>query len=131
MRSATWVFVTLLLATGALAQETTETHPIFASPPSVDRLDNGLTLVSVVDRDAKLGHVTSYRPTDGKVLWVHEPEDKQAFRNPLDTSTLSTALTFLLGKGEGFRAKGFNGVRDDIAVGCGACPQCQGKTQKE
>ena len=36
--------------------------------------------------------------TDGKVLWVHEPEDKQAFRNPLDTSTLSTALTFLLGK---------------------------------
>jgi outer membrane lipoprotein carrier protein len=37
---------------------------------------------------------------DGKVLWVHEPEDKQAFRNPLDTSTLSTALTFLLGKGD-------------------------------
>lgn len=37
---------------------------------------------------------------DGKVLWVWEPEDKQAFRNPLNTDTLSTGLTFLLGKGD-------------------------------
>ena len=37
---------------------------------------------------------------DGKMLWVHEPEDKQAFKNPLDTSTLSTGLTFLFGKGD-------------------------------
>lgn len=28
-----------------------------------------VTLVTAVDRDAKLGHVISYRPTDGKVLW--------------------------------------------------------------
>ena len=37
---------------------------------------------------------------DGKELWVWEPEDKQAFRNPLSTSTLSTGLTFLLGSGD-------------------------------
>jgi outer membrane lipoprotein carrier protein len=37
---------------------------------------------------------------DGKVLWVWEPEDKQAFRNPLSTDTLSTGLTFLIGKGD-------------------------------
>lgn len=38
--------------------------------------------------------------SDGQVLWVWEPEDKQAFRNPLDASTLSTGLTFLLGAGD-------------------------------
>ena len=37
---------------------------------------------------------------DGKELWVYEPEDKQAFRNPLSTDNLSTGLTFLLGKGD-------------------------------
>jgi outer membrane lipoprotein carrier protein len=37
---------------------------------------------------------------DGKVLWVWEPRDKQAFRNPLSVDTLSTGLTFLLGKGD-------------------------------
>jgi outer membrane lipoprotein carrier protein len=37
---------------------------------------------------------------DGKELWVYEPIDKQAFRNPLSTSNLSTGLTFLLGSGD-------------------------------
>lgn len=37
---------------------------------------------------------------DGKELWVWEPRDKQAFRNPLSTSTLSSGLTFLLGAGD-------------------------------
>ncbi len=37
---------------------------------------------------------------DGKELWVYEPEDKQAFRNPLNTTNLSTGLTFLLGTGD-------------------------------
>jgi outer membrane lipoprotein carrier protein len=37
---------------------------------------------------------------DGKELWVWEPEDKQAFRNPLDIHTLSTGLTFLFGTGD-------------------------------
>ncbi|MFH1130448.1 MAG: outer membrane lipoprotein carrier protein LolA, partial [Pseudomonadota bacterium] len=37
---------------------------------------------------------------DGKELWVWEPEDKQAFRNPLSAETLSSGLTFLLGTGD-------------------------------
>ncbi|MCC6746763.1 MAG: outer membrane lipoprotein carrier protein LolA [Deltaproteobacteria bacterium] len=37
---------------------------------------------------------------DGKELWVWEPEDRQAFRNPLNTQNLSTGLTFLLGTGD-------------------------------
>jgi len=37
---------------------------------------------------------------DGKTLWLWEPEDKQAFHNPLSTANLSTGLTFLLGKGD-------------------------------
>ena len=37
---------------------------------------------------------------DGKQLWVWEPDDQQAFRNPLSTDTLSTGLAFLLGKGD-------------------------------
>ena len=37
---------------------------------------------------------------DGKTLWIYEPGDKQAFRNPLDTNTLSTGLTFLFGEGD-------------------------------
>jgi outer membrane lipoprotein carrier protein len=37
---------------------------------------------------------------DGKELWVYEPDDKQAFRNPLSTANLSTGLTFLLGQGD-------------------------------
>jgi outer membrane lipoprotein carrier protein len=37
---------------------------------------------------------------DGKELWVWEPEDQQAFRNPLSTNTLSTGLPFLLGTGD-------------------------------
>lgn len=37
---------------------------------------------------------------DGKMLWVYEPKDKQAFKNPLSSQTLSTGLTFLLGSGK-------------------------------
>ncbi|MCB9555829.1 MAG: outer membrane lipoprotein chaperone LolA [Deltaproteobacteria bacterium] len=36
---------------------------------------------------------------DGKRLWVYEPQDNQAFKNPLTTANLSTGLTFLLGSG--------------------------------
>lgn len=38
--------------------------------------------------------------SDGKMLWVYEPKDKQAFKNPLSSDTLSTGLTFLLGSGK-------------------------------
>ena len=37
--------------------------------------------------------------SDGKVLWMYEPEDHQAFRQSLGDSTLSSALTFLAGQG--------------------------------
>jgi len=38
--------------------------------------------------------------SDGKVLWVYEPEDNQAFRQLLAESALPTAVTFLFGKGD-------------------------------
>jgi outer membrane lipoprotein carrier protein len=38
--------------------------------------------------------------SDGKTLWLYEPEDKQAFRQSLKESQLPGALSFLLGKGK-------------------------------
>jgi outer membrane lipoprotein carrier protein len=37
--------------------------------------------------------------SDGKVLWVWEPEDNQAFKQNLADSKLPTAVTFLVGQG--------------------------------
>ena len=38
--------------------------------------------------------------TDGGVLWLYEPEDKQAFKQDLKSSQLPAALSFLTGKGK-------------------------------
>src|SRR4051812_44646644 len=38
--------------------------------------------------------------TDGGVLWLYEPDDKQAFKQDLKTSQLPAALSFLTGKGK-------------------------------
>src|SRR5262245_17940345 len=38
--------------------------------------------------------------TDGGVLWLYEPDDKQAFKQKLETSQLPAALSFLTGKGK-------------------------------
>jgi outer membrane lipoprotein carrier protein len=38
--------------------------------------------------------------SNGQVLWLYEPTDKQAFRQDLKTSQLPAALAFLLGKGK-------------------------------
>src|SRR5262245_4589033 len=38
--------------------------------------------------------------TDGGVLWLYEPDDKQAFKQDLKSSQLPSALAFLLGKGK-------------------------------
>src|SRR5947207_6719947 len=38
--------------------------------------------------------------TDGGVLWLYEPEDKQAFKQDLKSSQLPSALAFLTGKGK-------------------------------
>lgn len=37
---------------------------------------------------------------DGDMLWLYEPEDKQAFKQDLKTSQLPAALAFLTGKGK-------------------------------
>ena len=52
---------------------------------------------------------------DGKELWVYEPEDKQAYRNPLSINNLSTGLTFLLGKGD--LSKEFEAAYSDEKLG--------------
>ncbi|MCS6914270.1 MAG: outer membrane lipoprotein carrier protein LolA [Myxococcales bacterium] len=36
---------------------------------------------------------------DGTLLWVYEPEDEQAFRQPLSSSQLPAQVSFLFGKG--------------------------------
>jgi len=36
---------------------------------------------------------------DGELLWLYEPEDKQAFKQDLKASQLPAALAFLTGKG--------------------------------
>jgi outer membrane lipoprotein carrier protein len=38
--------------------------------------------------------------TDGKVLWLYEPDDKQAFKQELRSSQLPAALAFLTGQGK-------------------------------
>jgi outer membrane lipoprotein carrier protein len=38
--------------------------------------------------------------TDGDLLWLYEPEDKQAFKQDLKASQLPAALAFLTGKGK-------------------------------
>jgi outer membrane lipoprotein carrier protein len=38
--------------------------------------------------------------TDGGVLWLYEPDDKQAFKQKLESSQLPAALSFLTGKGK-------------------------------
>lgn len=38
--------------------------------------------------------------TDGGVLWLYEPDDKQAFKQDLKSSQLPAALSFLTGKGK-------------------------------
>ena len=37
--------------------------------------------------------------SDGQTLWVYEPEDEQAFKQDLRSSTLPLSVTFLLGQG--------------------------------
>jgi outer membrane lipoprotein carrier protein len=38
--------------------------------------------------------------TDGGVLWLYEPDDRQAFKQELKSSQLPSALAFLIGKGK-------------------------------
>lgn len=38
--------------------------------------------------------------TDGKLLWIYEPEDQQAFRQELNAATLPSSVSVLLGQGK-------------------------------
>src|SRR5438067_1869730 len=38
--------------------------------------------------------------SDGQTLWVYEPEDEQAFKQDLRSSTLPLSVSFLLGQGK-------------------------------
>jgi outer membrane lipoprotein carrier protein len=38
--------------------------------------------------------------SDGRVLWVYEPEDEQAFKQDLRSSSLPVSVSFLLGEGK-------------------------------
>ena len=43
---------------------------------------------------------SSYITDGGGVLWLYEPDDKQAFKQKLESSQLPAALSFLTGKGK-------------------------------
>jgi outer membrane lipoprotein carrier protein len=54
---------------------------------------------------------------DGSVLWLYEPEDKQAFKQELKSSQLPAALAFLTGKGK---------LADEFEIAFAASPAAAG-----
>jgi outer membrane lipoprotein carrier protein len=74
--------------------------------------------------------------TDGGVLWLYEPDDKQAFKQDLRASQLPAALSFLVGKGKlaaefdiSFAPKGALGGAGDYLLSLSPkAPQAQVKT---
>jgi len=58
--------------------------------------------------------------TDGGVLWLYEPDDKQAFKQDLKGSQLPAALAFLMGKGKLASEFDITFGPDRAAVGAGA-----------
>jgi outer membrane lipoprotein carrier protein len=73
---------------------------------------------------------------DGNTLWLHEPEDKQAFKQSLKSSQLPAALAFLTGEGKltsefdiAFAAKSPYGTPKDYVLTLSPkAPQAQVKT---
>jgi outer membrane lipoprotein carrier protein len=74
--------------------------------------------------------------SDGDLLWLYEPEDKQAFKQELKTSQLPAALAFLTGRGKlasefdiAFaKDKGLGGPRDYVLALSPKQPQAQIKS---
>jgi outer membrane lipoprotein carrier protein len=80
------------------------------------RFTQTLTSVALGRKTNSAGEVTFKKPgrmrwdyekpekssyiTDGGVLWLYEPDDKQAFKQKLEASQLPAALSFLTGKGK-------------------------------
>ena len=58
--------------------------------------------------------------TDGGVLWLYEPDDKQAFKQDLKASQLPAALAFLMGKGKLASEFDVTFGPDHAAAGAGA-----------
>src|SRR3954471_18128382 len=58
--------------------------------------------------------------TDGGVLWLYEPDDKQAFKQDLKSSQLPAALAFLMGKGKLASEFDITFGPDRAAAGAGA-----------
>src|SRR5262245_33879176 len=78
---------TQTLNSAALARKTNSSGEVMFKKPGRMRWD--------YEKPDKSSYIT-----DGGVLWLYEPEDKQAFKQDLKGSQLPAALAFLTGKGK-------------------------------
>jgi outer membrane lipoprotein carrier protein len=78
---------TQTLTSAALGRKTNSAGEVMFKKPGRMRWD--------YDKPDKTSYVT-----DGGVLWLYEPDDKQAFKQKLESSQLPAALSFLTGKGK-------------------------------
>jgi outer membrane lipoprotein carrier protein len=75
------------LTSAALARKTSSSGEVMFKKPGRMRWD--------YEKPDKSTYVT-----DGPVLWLYEPDDRQAFKQDLKSSQLPAALAFLTGKGK-------------------------------
>src|SRR5512142_173940 len=78
---------TQTLTSAALGRKTSSAGEVMFKKPGRMRWD--------YEKPDKSSYVT-----DGGVLWLYEPEDRQAFKQDLKSSQLPAALSFLTGKGK-------------------------------
>jgi len=78
---------TQTLTSAALGRKTSSSGEVTFKKPGRMRWD--------YEKPEKSSYVT-----DGGVLWLYEPDDKQAFKQDLKSSQLPAALSFLTGKGK-------------------------------
>ena len=78
---------TQTLTSSALGRKTNSAGEVMFKKPGRMRWD--------YEKPEKSSYVT-----DGGVLWLYEPDDKQAFKQKLESSQLPAALSFLTGKGK-------------------------------
>ena len=78
---------TQTLTSAALGRKTNSAGEVMFKKPGRMRWD--------YEKPEKSSYVT-----DGGVLWLYEPDDKQAFKQKLESSQLPAALSFLTGKGK-------------------------------
>jgi outer membrane lipoprotein carrier protein len=78
---------TQTLTSAALGRKTNSAGEVMFKKPGRMRWD--------YEKPEKSSYVT-----DGGTLWLYEPDDKQAFKQKLESSQLPAALSFLTGKGK-------------------------------